>query len=80
MSTLKIEVVDSTIRCSPEVAKRIPELKQGIVEMAHNASFLLRLKENNRQAQATNLDRTGTRLELTEPDKSPVHYQRRIEN
>ena len=30
MSTLKIEVVDSTIRCSPEVAKKIPELKQGI--------------------------------------------------
>ncbi len=80
MSTLKIEVVDSTIRCSPEVAKKIPELKQGIVEMAHNASFLLRLKENNRQAQATNLDRTGTRLELTEAGNSPVHYQRRPQN
>ncbi len=80
MSTLKIEVIDSTIRCSPEVAKKIPELKQGIVEMAHNASFLLRLKENNRQAQATNLDRTGTRLELTEAGNSPVHYQRRPQN
>jgi hypothetical protein len=28
-------------------------------------------------AQATNLDRTGTRLELTEAGKAPIHFQKR---
>ena len=37
------------------------------------------LERDNRVAQATNLDHSGTRLELTETGKAPVHYQRRLE-
>lgn len=29
---------------------------------------------------ATNLDHSGTRLELSESETPPVHYQRRLEN
>jgi hypothetical protein len=41
-----------------------------------------RLEQNNRMAYATNLDKSGTRLQLTEAGNPPVHFRRkmRIEN
>ena len=39
------------------------------------SGFLKRISIDNRVAQATNLDRTGTRLELTEANNPPVHFQ-----
>ncbi len=79
MSTLQIDIDDSRIHYSEEVAKTFPQLQQELVIMGKGSRFIKRLNQNPRTAQATNLDRSGTRLELTEEDIPPVHYQRRFE-
>ena len=79
MSTLQIDIDDSRIHYSEEVAKTFPQLQQELVTMGKGSRFIKRLNQNPRTAQATNLDRSGTRLELTDEDTPPVHYQRRFE-
>ena len=71
---------DSRIRYSEEVAKNLPELQQELVNIGKGNQFITRLNRNPRTAQATNLDHSGTRLELSESETPPVHYQRRLEN
>ena len=81
MQTLKIDSDESGITCTKdERENQLPEVRRLIMETLKERGFLGWVSHNNRMAHATNLDRTGTRLELTETDKMPVHYQRRIEN
>lgn len=81
MQPLKIDSDESGITCTKEEREnQLPEVRRLIMETLKERGFLGRVNSNNRMAHATNLDRTGTRLELTETDKMPVHYQRRIEN
>lgn len=81
MQTLKIDSDESGITCTKEEREnQLPEVRRLIMETLKERGFLGWVSHNNRMAHATNLDRTGTRLELTETDKMPVHYQRRIEN
>ena len=79
--TLKIENDESGITCSKEEREnQLPEVRQLMMEKFKERGILKRVNSDTRMAQATNLDRTGTRLELTETGKSPVHYQRRVGN
>ena len=79
--TFKIENDESGITCSKEEREnQLPEVRQFMMEKFKERGILKRVNSDTRMAQATNLDRTGTRLELTETGKSPVHYQRRVGN
>ena len=81
MQTLKIDNDESGISCSKEEReKQLPEVRQLMMDRLMGKGLLKQISSDNRVAQATNLDRTGTRLELTETGKTPVHYQRRAEN
>ena len=76
MKTLKIDNDESHITCSKEEREnQLPAVRQGMMDRL-TGSFK-RINTNNRVPQATNLDRTGTRLELTEADMPPVHYQKK---
>ena len=75
MQTLKIDNDESHITCSKEEREnQLPAVRQGMMDRFTGS--LKRINTNNRVPQATNLDRTGTRLELTEADMPPVHYQK----
>jgi hypothetical protein len=79
--TFKIENDESGITCSKEEREnQLPEVRQHMMEKFKERGILKRINSDTRMAQATNLDRTGTRLELTETGKPPVHYQRRVGN
>lgn len=76
MQTLKIDNDESSITCSKEEReKQLPEVRQRMMD--NFMGSLKRINTNNRVAQATNLDRTGTRLELTEADNAPIHFQKK---
>ena len=76
MQTLKIDNDESSITCSKEEReKQLPEVRQRMMDNLMGS--LKRINTNNRVAQATNLDRTGTRLELTEADNAPIHFQKK---
>ena len=76
MQTLKIDNDESGITCSKEEReKQLPEARKLMMDRIMGS--LEQLKSNNRVPQATNLDRTGTRLELTGTDKKPFHYQKK---
>ena len=78
LKTLKIENDESGITCSKEEREQqLPEVKKYVMDRIIEKGFVEPIKSNNRMAQATNLDRTGTRLELTETGKAPIHYQKR---
>ena len=76
MQTLKIDNDESRITCSKEEREQqLPAVRQGMMDRL--TVSLKRINSNNRITQATNLDRTGTRLELTEAGMPPVHYQKK---
>lgn len=78
MQTLKIDNDESGITCSKEEREnQLPGVRQLYMDRLTGTGFIKRINTNNRVAQATNLDRTGTRLELTEADMRPVHYQKK---
>lgn len=76
MKTLKIDNDESAITCSKEEReKQLPEARKLMMDRIMGS--FEQLKSNNRVPQATNLDRTGTRLALTGTDKKPVHFQKK---
>lgn len=79
MKSYKMEVDDSKITYPSHLSEDIRALKEELASEAMKPMMVKRLEQNNRTAYATNLDRTGTRLELIEADKRPVHCQRRME-
>jgi hypothetical protein len=75
-SSLKIEVEDNGITYQPELVDSIRSLKKQICSEEAKQSYLGPMKENPRQPRASNIDRTGKRLELTNPQGGTTHYQR----
>lgn len=76
MSSLKVEVDESAIAYPPEKADSVRTLKQQLLSEDYKKSYLAPLAGNTRQARASNIDRTGKRLELTNPEGQTTHYQR----
>lgn len=79
VSKFKMEVDDSGISYQPEMADSIRKIKEMLMSDDSKASYLNDLGKNPRQPRATNVDRTGMRLELTSPEGKTTHYQRKKE-
>ena len=76
MSSLKVEVDENGITYPAENADSIRTLKNQVLSEDYKKSYLEPLANNTRQARASNIDRTGKRLELTDPQGQTTHYQR----
>lgn len=55
----------------------INAIKTRLVGDENKSSYLNGLDKNPRQPRATNVDRSGNRLELTNSDGVTTHYQRK---
>ncbi len=76
MSSLKVEVDENGITYPAENADSIRTLKNQVLSEDYKKSYLEPLANHTRQARASNIDRTGKRLELTDPQGQTTHYQR----
>lgn len=76
MSSLKVEVDENGITYPAENADSICTLKNQVLSEDYKKSYLEPLANHTRQARASNIDRTGKRLELTDPQGQTTHYQR----
>ena len=77
MSSYKLEVDDNEVPHKEKRADIVEQIKTELGSDMMKPAIVRKLEQNNRETQATNLDESGTRLELTEADSSPVHYQRK---
>ena len=59
----------------PENARYVEEMKQLLSE---KPNILLRVERNSRLVNTTNIDKSGTRLELTDDEKKTMNYQKKI--
>lgn len=74
---LKLEEVNVVSRSG--MADDLEKAKAELTGDVMKPAIVKRAEQNNRIAQGTNLDKSGTRMELTEPDSNPVHYQKKME-
>ena len=77
LSSYKLEVDDKEVPHKEKKADLVKQVKEELGSDMMKPAFVKKLEQNNRETQATNLDQSGTRLELTEADSDPVHYQRK---
>ena len=75
MKSYKHEIDENGVTYTPDRAYDVALAKKRIVD---KLDFVKRLEKNSRVAQSTNIDESGTRLELTNPDTGvPAHYRKR---
>ena len=79
INSFKMEIDDSGITYQPEMADSVQAIKKILLSYENKRTYLNGLDREMRQPRATNLDRTGKRLELTSPEGQTTHYQRREE-
>jgi hypothetical protein len=77
LSSYKLEIDVTGAVYQPNMEETISKLKEELASEMMKPKLVKRLQDNNRISHATNLDQTGTRLEMKETDGSPVHYQRK---
>ncbi len=77
LATLKVEVDDSGVTYSPEQAEEMEAGKAALKAELMKTELVTRLQKNNRVAHATNIDETGTRMELCEGNNAPTHFQKK---
>ena len=74
MKSYKHEIDENGVTYPPDRAYDVALAKKRIVD---KLDFVKRLEKNSRVAQSTNIDESGTRLELTNPDTGvPAHYRK----
>ena len=78
MKSYKMEVDDSEVTYPPHLADSVRGVKEALVGERMKPRLVKQLDQNNRTAQATNLDDSGTRLELTDGEDHTMHYQKKI--
>lgn len=78
LKSCKVEVDDEGITYTPDMVDEIEQFKNDLIGGKYWPKTIKILEQNNRKAYATNIDKQGTRMELTEPDKAPVHYQKQM--
>lgn len=76
MKSYKMEVDDSKVTYSPNMAATVREYKEYLAGEKMKPTLVKKLEQNNRRALATNIDKSGTRLELTDDEKETMHYQK----
>ena len=78
MKSYKLKIDDSEISYPSHLADSISMMKRDLASEMFKPGFVRRLEWNNRTALATNLDESGTRLELTDGEDNTMHYQKKI--
>lgn len=74
MKSYKHEIDENGVTYTPDRAYDVALAKKS---MADELDFVKQLEKNSRIAQSTNIDESGTRLELTNPDTGvPAHYRK----
>ena len=76
LKSYKMEIDESGATSYPNQAGAVAELKKRLSEMPESMKLL---KKEPRVSQATNIDESGTRLQLDEPGWSTTHF-RKIRN
>jgi hypothetical protein len=76
ITSLKVEVDENGIAYPQENTDSIRALKNQVLSEDYKKSYLAPLSDMTRQSRASNIDRTGKRLELTDPQGQSTHYQR----
>ena len=78
MKSYKLDVDDSEITYPAHFADSVRAVKALLEGEMMKPRLVKRLDQNNRTAQATNIDKSGTRMELTDSDKNTIHYQKKL--
>ena len=78
MKSYKMEIDDSEVTYPSHLADSVGGFKKELAGEAMKPRLVKKLFQNNRTAQATNIDKSGTRLELTDDEKKTMHYQKEI--
>ena len=78
MKSYKLEIDDSEVSYPAHLADSVRHFKEQLASEAMKPEPVKKLDQNNRTAQATNIDKSGTRLELTDDEKKTMHYQKEI--
>ena len=77
LASYKVEVDDSNITYSPAMADSLVSVIAELKSEKRRPDFMKLLEQNNRVAHATNLDKSGTRLELRDDEDTPMHFLRK---
>ena len=78
MTSYKMEIDDSEVTYPSHLADSVRRFKEEMAGEEMKPRLEKQLDQNNRTAQATNLDESGTRLELTDDKDNTTHYQKKI--
>ena len=78
MKSYKLDVDDSEISYPAHFADSVRAVKALLEGEMFKPRLVKQLDQNNRTAQATNIDKSGTRMELTDSDKNTIHYQKKM--
>ncbi|MBP5338812.1 MAG: hypothetical protein J6Z14_05840 [Prevotella sp.] len=78
MKSYKLEIDDSEVTYPADMAANVQWFKEGLASEEMKPILVKKLDQNSRRALATNIDKSGTRLELTDDKKETIHYQKEI--
>ena len=80
LKSRKIDIDDSAISFQPSTAAEVKQFINELATAKYIPAPIKQLEQQKRRAHATNLDQSGTRIELTESDQKPVHYRKELSN
>ena len=69
-----MEIDENGVTYQPKKANDVAGFKK---KSSEKPSVIKDMEKKHRVVQATNLDKSGTRLELTDADKNTSHYRRK---
>ena len=77
MKSYKMEIDDSAISYPPHLADNVRGVKEELASEKMKPRLVKKLDQNNRTSHATNIDQSGTRMELTDDEGNTLHYQKK---
>lgn len=78
MKSYKLEIDDSEVTYSADMEANVQSFREYLATEEMKPILVRKLAQNNRTAQGTNIDKSGTRLELTSDDKEILHYRKEV--
>ena len=78
MKSYKMEIDDSEVTYPAYLADSVRRYREELASEVRKPRLVKKLDQNNRMAQGTNIDKSGTRLELTDDENKTMHYQKEI--
>ncbi len=77
IDTIKMELDDKDVTSINENAELVARMEDDLCGEQGKQIYINQLGLDQRVAQGTNIDKTGTRLKLTEPSGNPTYYIRK---